>query len=419
MYAICRTVTMCVAGIALLGVASVTGEELTKSEAVRVALEQNSDVLAARSGWEASRARRLQAWSFPDPEVEVEFTEMPGVLDFDRFSERNVGVSQTIVFPMKWWFRNRAAGQRVEAVRFLLLEKTKLDVVTRVKIAWDRVLASQEILEYTQQNLKLSRDFWERVRIRFEVGDVPDLEVLRADVEAGRAESRVTVVRNELLAARAELNVLLGRDTDVNFDISGEFRHRLVDVDLKTLRTLALKRRPEMLGVAAQTAEMGALRRAAVVSVLPDVKLGVFRQTLRGPVGREKAWRVSLGMEIPLWGMFWQRGEIQVARAEVAKLEAEARGVRNQVLLSVENAFRDFEASEERIRLFQDRILKGAEQAHAYAKQGYEEGKTTYMELLEARRTLTEVRVEYMENFLAYCSALAQLEAAVGGSFPD
>ncbi len=70
--------------------------------------------------------------------------------------------------------------------------------------------------------------------------------------------------------------------------------------------------------------------------------------------------------------------------------------------------------AEEQALLYRDRVLDGAGQAYQAAERGYTEGKASYLDLLEARRVLTETRIEYAGILLSYREALARLELATG-----
>ena len=50
------------------------------------------------------------------------------------------------------------------------------------------------------------------------------------------------------------------------------------------------------------------------------------------------------------------------------------------------------------------------------ARLSYEEGKATYLELIESERMLVDSRVEYAETLFNYCSSLTDLEKAVSGT---
>ncbi|MCZ6632374.1 MAG: TolC family protein [bacterium] len=391
-------------------------DTLTREDAVRLALERNPEVIAARKEWDAAQARTVQARALPDPELKLEFEELPGVFSTGAFGERNIGLTQRIEFPAKWWLRNRAAGQRADAIRMSAYEVTRLAVSARTKTTFDRVLAGRKILTYADENLKLTRDFLAKARVRFEAGDVSRLEVLRAEVEVGRAENQVTVAENVIFVARVELNALLAQDIQKETELVGDLDGRSGGLQLESLKKRALENRPDLKGAGLRLAGAQSVRSVAVSSIWPDLNLGIFRQTFAGPNGRTSFWRTSFGLEVPLWAMFRQRGEIAEAGAEVAKAASEEAAVRFQVHLDVEVAFRTVKAAEDQVDLFRDRVLPVAEQAYDIASRSYREGKASYLDLLEARRTLTESRIEYAEALFHYRVSLTRLEQAVGGS---
>ena len=113
-----------------------------------------------------------------------------------------------------------------------------------------------------------------------------------------------------------------------------------------------------------------------------------------------------------------QRGERAEARAAVARIEAEREALRFQVLLETEQAYLDLGTAGQQVVLFQDRILPEAARAFEVAGRSYEEGKSSYLELLETRRTWIETQVEYAGVLFEYRSAEAALERAIGSPLP-
>ena len=388
---------------------------LSREAAVQLALGQNPGVIAAQQVWEAARARITQVRALPDPELELEYEELPGVTRTGDFGERSFGATQTIEFPLKWWRRSQAASHAAKATRLAVLEMTRLDIRFRVKMAYDRVLFEEKRLEYIMQNLQLAQDFLKKAQQRLEAGDVAQLEVLRAEVEAGRAANRAAEVRGDLSVAKAELNTLLARPSRTPLEMKGDLDYRPIKLELENLQLLALQRRPDFLGAEWAVESRLSAQGAARAALLPELNLGVFRQTIRGATGGDDFWRVGFAVEFPLWGAARQRGELAEAKAVVAQAFAEKNGARNQMLLEIESAFIELQTSEKQVMLFQERILREAERSFEVANRSYAEGKAAYLELLEAQKTLIEVREEYAVALFNYRSALYQLERASGG----
>lgn len=392
---------------------------LTRQEAIQQALEVNPEVTAAQKAWEASRARVTQARALPDPEFEVEYEELSKASSLGGFGQRDVGVTQSIDFPLTWWRRGRAASQAAQATRLAVLESVRLDVRTRVKVAYDRVLFSNKRLGYLEENLQLAQNFLDKAQLRVEAGDVSVLEVLRAEVEAGRAANRVTEARSDLAVARTELKTLLAHQDRTPLELAGNLDYRPTELDLESLLQLSLARRPDLEGAGWALASARSQQAAARSAFLPGLNLGLFRQTVEGPEGRDNFWRVGAALEFPLWGAAQQRGELAEAAALVGQAAAEQSAFRYRVLLEVESAFLDVKTSAAQVQLSRDRILREAERSFEVASLSYTEGKATYLELLEAQRTLTEVREEYAEALFDYRAALAGLEQATGSELSE
>ena len=75
--------------------------------------------------------------------------------------------------------------------------------------------------------------------------------------------------------------------------------------------------------------------------------------------------------------------------------------------------------AEEQVQLFQGTIVAAAERAFEVASRSYREGKATYLDALEAQRSLIEVREEYASALFDHRAALAQLEWATGGELAE
>lgn len=391
-------------------------ETMSRMDAIRLVLERNPQVEAARNAYEAARARALQAGALPDPELEFEFEEVPALGSVGDYGERTIELSQRVELPLKWWHRLQAGRQHAEAIRLAVFEMTKLDISLQAKQAYDRIALQKSLLQHAQQDFDLAQNILRQADIRFEAGDVPQLDVMRASVEVGRATNRLTAAKNDLSVAKTALNALLARPLQTPFAIADSLVYQPVETDLDPLTSAALKQRPDLAGTELQLKALQSQQAAATAAYWPDLNVGLGRQRRHEAGGHEEdSWQVRFGLEVPLWAFSRQRGERAAAKAEVAKVAAERDAVRYQVLLETEQAYLDLKTAEEQVALFQGQILPEAERAFEVAGRSYDEGKLTYLELLEAQRTWIETQIEYAQALFAYRTATAALEWAIAG----
>ncbi|MBM3285626.1 MAG: TolC family protein, partial [Candidatus Aminicenantes bacterium] len=227
------------------GVTGSTGEELTVEQCIAIALERNPLLQSSRHLHQAALARVHQARAFSQPSIDFDSDLQPGFLDFKGSEESYVGVSQEFEFPGKRILKGKIAAR--EAGEFETdTELLKLDIIYQVKQVFNGLLLAQEILKYAEQDLELSRDYLLKAEIKFEAGDIAQVEILRARVETAKAENSVRAAANEVRLARARLNFLLARGKYETLKIRGQWKKKGPAFTLDELKERALALRPEI-----------------------------------------------------------------------------------------------------------------------------------------------------------------------------
>jgi cobalt-zinc-cadmium efflux system outer membrane protein len=386
----------------------VTG--LTLSQCLEISLSQNPLWLSAEEDYQAALARVRQAKAFAQPRLEYDSDLQPKPLNFRRSGESYFGVSQFIEFPGKTLLRGKIASleaQEVLADKHLL----RLELEFLVKEAFYGVLLAQEKQMHARQDLDLARDFLRKAEAKFQAGDVARMEVLRAGVEASKAATALKLAETDILLAKSRLNFLLGRAKSEPVEIRGDLVREPIPIDTETLRLRALAVRPELAKVRGQLEKETKRKTFGVMNYLPDFDLGFARHRL---VGQSSTWDFTLSVGVPLF--FWQpaHGEIAEARANIRSLSKQQEDLINRVGLEVEQAALNAKTSAQQIAMFQSDILTQAEDVYNLVLFSFQEGETSGIELIEARRTLIESRKAYADALYNFSVTLAALEKSVG-----
>jgi cobalt-zinc-cadmium efflux system outer membrane protein len=387
-----------------------TPESLTLGQCLDIALSRNPRWLSAAEDYQASLARVRQAKAFAQPALQWDSDLEPHPLSFRRSGESYFGVSQFLEFPGKRLLRGRIAALESEEVR-ADQSRLELDIRFEVKQAFYGVLLAEEKLGYARQDLELSLDFRQKAEAKFQAGDVARMEAVRAGVEAAKAATALRLAESEVRRAKAALNYVLGRPEFEPLELAGDLVREPVPIDTEALRRKALTARPEMGKLRLRMDEESKRKTWGLMSYLPDFDLGLFRHRLQG---EPTTWDFTLSISVPLF--FWQpaRGEIAEAAANMRSLEKQSRDLQNRIGLEVGQAGLQAETAAEQISLFQHDILAQAEEVYNLALFSFQEGETSGIELIEARRTLIESRKAYADCLYNFSLALAELEKSVG-----
>jgi outer membrane protein TolC len=385
-------------------------QALTLGECVSLALEKNPLIRSAREQYQASLARIRQARAFPQPSLDIDSDLQPGITDFSGYGERYIGISQTIPFPGKTYLQGRIAGEEAKEV-MADTDLLRLDVMFQVTEAFYSVLRSEEQVGYAIQNLEFSQDFVQMTELKFEAGDVPQMEVVRARVEAARAANLVRVAENEERLDRAGLNFLLGRTPSSPLPIQGELRVPAGSYDLEEITGWALQNRPEIRKLMAAIEGRRLEKRQGFMSYLPDFDVGASKHRIPG---EDDSWDVTLSLALPVF--FWQpaRGEIAEADANLRALQQESAHLANSISLEVEAAYVNLTSAANQIRLFEEDILTQAEEAYQMYEFAYQQGEIEAIDLIETRRTLNDARTSYVDALYNYEVARAAIERSLG-----
>ncbi|MEW6363498.1 MAG: TolC family protein [Acidobacteriota bacterium] len=387
-----------------------TPQRLSLADCVSLALARNPLVRSAGEMYRASLARIQQAKALPQPSIDIDSDLQPGPFQLGHSGESYLGISQTFEFPGK---RATRGGIAVRESQEALadLDLWRLQITYEIKEAFYGLLLAMEKLRHSEEDRDLANDFLDKTRVKFEAGDAPRVEVLRARVEASKAANTAQAAMRDIRLAKARLNYLLARGTDDPLEIDGEFKPRAEIPPVEELRQRASASRPEARRAQASVEKETLRRKQGYLSYLPDFDVGLSRHRI---AGEESTWDFAISFPVPLF--FWQpkRGEVREAEANLEAARREAEHTLNLISLEVEDAYRSAASAAEQIALFEEEMLSQAEEAYDMLLFSYLHGGAAGIDLIESRRTLIETRKSYADSRSEYSVALAALERAVG-----
>ncbi|MDD8026103.1 MAG: TolC family protein [Acidobacteriota bacterium] len=385
---------------------------LTLRRCVEIALERNPLLLSSQGLYEASLARVQQARELSPPALSYDSDLQPGPFDFGKTRETYLGINQTLELPGRRILRGRIAARESDQAG-ADVEILKLDLAFQVKQAFYGLLLAGEKIQYAAQDLELAEDFLAKAEAQLAAGDTAEVEALRARVEAAKAANGLRIARNEEALAAAGLNYLLARRPREPLRLAEEAARSDLDFDPERLKGWAMEARPEMRRIrAAEEGEALKIKQARL-SQLPDFDLGLAQHKIGGEAA---SWDFTLSFSLPLF--FWQpkRGAVAESEASARALRREAEDLRNQIERDVEEAAMNAASARDQIRLFEDRILKPAEEVYQAFLYRFQAGEIGGIELIEARRSLLEARRSYADARLNYHVTVASLERAIARS---
>jgi cobalt-zinc-cadmium efflux system outer membrane protein len=385
---------------------------LTLEEALKRALEESPELASRAWDLQGQDARALQAGLAPNPELQAETENFVGSGAFSGFgaSETTLALAQRLETAGKRGKRRRAAELGADAAAWVV-EEARLRVVEQVTSAFAGVVAAQQAVSVTTEQVEIAESSQQATRRLVDAGAAPPVEATRDRVAVATARiDRVRAVR-ELEAARVELSRTWGSATADFAEVVGKVGLVVSPPALEKLRAL-LAHNPALAAWDQEVARREALVELEDARRIPDVTAAAGVRWLAQP---DDAALVA-GFSVPLPLFDRNQGDRAAARADLRRARSERRAEEAALGTELERAYQELAARHKEIVELRDEILPAARDAFDGVRDGYRRGLFRNTDVLEAQRTLVELRLREIDAVRAYHVAHAALERLTAGA---
>ncbi|MDQ5987299.1 MAG: efflux transporter outer membrane subunit [Syntrophus sp. SKADARSKE-3] len=402
------------------------------NELISAALVENKDLLIATARIEEYMGRYgvTRAGQFPQVGAQIDagrqritetgYSPIPSTISPTYY---NFQGTLNASWELDLWGKLRRA---TEAAKADLLSKEEnrravmLTLTSSVAYAYVNLLNLDEQLRIARQTTKSRKESLNLFNLRFEGGVISELELNQVKSEYEQARALIPQLEKAIIQQENAMNLLLGRNP-------GPIKRGRTMAGLvlpaipEGLPSDLLERRPDIRQSEQDLISANAQIGVAKAAYFPTISLtGYFGAAstelstlFTGPA---KVWSWGGSLTMPIFTAGKIKGQVQVAEA-----------IQKQALYryqqAIQTAFREVEDS------LADR-LKSGEKLEAEGKQvaalrnyrdlatlRYENGYSSYLEVLDAERSLFNAELSYTQTQGIQFQALVSIYKAMGGGW--
>jgi len=400
--------------------ASTNAIELTPvflNQLVKELEAKNPAILAslARTNAAAASVRAVRSWE--DPIARVGGI---GAREELRASDGDLLYAVEQKLPL---FGKPAAARRV-ALAGLATERAsseyQFQIVRRdlAKAAF-RIGLADEVVLLGAQDLNWLEAVTQSVERKFGTGQATLVEALQMQNERSRRATQLQTDRQNLDHERVALNRLLNRDLHSPWPpfllppVAGPviYDERLVQ--------FALENEPKLKVLRRQVQQAETVVDSTRHRRLPDMTVGFEGRNYSGD-GSFRQGMVALSVNLPWVNAAKYRDEVKRDEANVKAAEYDLRDYELSVREDLHHLTVKIDAARREALLYRDEIIPRTESGLESARSGWEANRTTFRDVMEARRMWLEGRSRYaravteqyeMLSELVLCCGLGNLEA--------
>ncbi len=372
----------------------------------QIVLENNPDIKMNLASIMSAEGQALQAGLRPNPQAIMELENFGGDDDFSGVdgAELTLGVEQEIEIAGKRTYRKDVANYALAAAKQEAVSQI-LATLASTHQSYAGYVIAQERLKLAERRLALADKTDEAVKKRVSAAAASDIQHTKVDIEQKAAAIEKAKAIEELASAKAQLERILASGVDqINEGIG--FLQTAFDVPEKEQLIKALENLPqaEMMKLKELQAQSNIELAKAYGVPNPTIGLGIrrFNET------DSNAFMATLSIPIPISDR--NQGNIAQARAERIVAENENRSTLLSLKEASEKVYQQLLAASQEVKSYKNDIIPSAQKAYEQASEGYNSGRFSFLELLDAQRTLYEMQEAQLDSLLKLHQAKAQAD---------
>lgn len=376
------------------------------------AAEAHPDLAAARAKADIARGQLVQAGLYPNPTVgwrseEVSFNKAGG-------GQQGPYINQEIVTGGKLTIAQAAAAHGVTAADWAATTRW-YGIATKIRVAYFEVLTAEQVLVSAKEIEALLRISAEKADKLLVDGSMLSFDVRKTQVELTLSTAKRETAERRLDAAKKNLAAVSGLATDTINKLGGQLEAIAPNYEWTSSLAAMLARSSEIQELQSGIHQAQEMIRLAEAQIVPNLQLQA-RPVYDFPE-RNAMLFVEAGISLPVFNR--NQGNIMAARAELARSDAELRQTQLRLTERLTEAFRRNQSAKVQMAGLH-KAQNQAEDAFKLVQTAFsaDSKSARYLDVLDAQRTLYQVRMELIETQGESWKALSELEGLIQSDQP-
>ncbi len=408
-------------------------QKLNLNECIHIALKNNTDILAAKSYADMSKAGVLAAKGNFLPRVDLRTSwnrrsEEWKTIRFDELvsSKESYSYQFSMSQPIFTGFSN-LANYKQKQYEYRQYENqfewTKQKVVVDVKLKFYNILKNKQLLNVAEEALRASEEELNRLQEMEKVGAASRAEVFQQKVRVGEYRLNLVNARNNYINAKTELNHTLGIDVTQEIELMPESLDTMVtkpNLSFDDAVKMALQNRLDLKAYVNQLQSSKANVKLQKSAYFPTLSVfgnynwwDVQFPTEKKDIDEFDSYSFGLSLSFNLFNGFKTKAAVQSAKSQMMANEANFEQAKRQVIWDVKKAFLELDRAGENLLVTAENVAAAGED-YRLASERYRIGAGTLIEQLTAHASLTKAKVDRIKAIYDYKYAVTLLDLVTG-----
>lgn len=396
---------------------------LSFDDAVKFALDRNSDLAAIRSQEDAVKLRSKQALSPNNPVFSYSANDTPGFNPGITPAEAIYQINFTLGFPGKALAQSASLRHQAEAVQEQAVSK-EIDLIISLSNNYVSFSINNTFYNLLKDEEKRDEKLLRLLEKKMASGQAAKVDLLNAKVVAAQLQQELLANRNEYEVLTTQFRQIIKRPdkSDLFPKIPEEIIVPKLNRSFEDLSRLMLKNRHLLLAANHQVEAAHSALTLASLQALPDFQLMTAVNVWNSPTGPPIAgvtrdYTFGIGISVPLFFPFNELTGIRAAEKDLSSADYQAESQRLTAIAELQTTYTSLRASQTEGENLAKLVVPAAKSSYDLMTLTYSLGKADFFRLNEARKAWFDSQKELLTKRQASASFYNNFIQEVGCDF--
>ncbi|MDR2138629.1 MAG: TolC family protein [Tannerella sp.] len=308
----------------------------------------------------------------------------------------------------------------------LFFTRTQMDIVYNVTKGFYEVYRAGYERQINEDQLRNAQEALRIAKLKFETGNIPEGDLLVTEINALQSDVNLSESVGKYELQKDEFKLLIGIDMTEEIDIEAEMDFETVTIDVQTAIEQALANRLEVketeYDIKLQQIEIDRAKREREIkgniyayydftglSTQTGNVPELFRSSFDNFMVRPPNRGVTFTLSVPI--LDWGRGR-NIVRSQTIRLkekQLKLENINNVIVKEIREIVRTVHEAEKRFRINQ-KNRENAANSYRISHLRFENGDLSGQELATEQERLSQVQLAFIDAYITYQLALADLK---------
>ncbi|MBK7106584.1 MAG: TolC family protein [Ignavibacteriae bacterium] len=418
---------------------------LTLEEAVKIALQRNSNLIKSKNALEIDKSTIKNAYGDLLPDLGVrgswgwQRVSDAGGMQIDylgnsintpesKTDTRNYSLSaggNIVLFDgLANYARISQAQDNLESAEFSL-EKLKQDIIYTTTTLYYLIVSNEELVKVREDNVKFNQKLLEQIQERNKLGSIPIADVYTQQVSVGNAQLLLIQAQNDYETAKNNFLNYLALDIFENYSMVDPYstsnlteeESLLKDFNnMETMVNEAIESRADYKSakLSLSAAEKG--ETIAQSGLLPSLS-GNYSYgtsaTKPDALFDRQNYNVGLTLSLPIFSNWSTEASMQIAEVNKLNLQEDLLALERTIKIEVKESYLNLVASKKQLEVTNTNII-AAKENRRVNNERYNLGSGTILDVLQSDKDLTQALKDNISAKFQYYQYRDKLMNALG-----